>query len=340
MDNDPASTERSPRIFLSYARGDDEAFVKRLHADLTEVGFSVWFDRNDLRSQGLTFHHEIRNAIAACDRLVLVVGPHAARSEYVRQEWQFAWFDAEKVVTPILRKPKGTAPTDEDYGLIPDELRLLHCEDFRDDTRYSEQLEKLITSLSAPPPKLGQLISVPGLPANYLSRTGLLTELRDAVRAGLDSSAPLGGTSQHQRLPGIIGRQRMGGMAGMGGIGKSVLACLLAHDRKIREAFPDGIVWIALGTSPQIEELLRRVHRSLGGTGAFQTAHEGRMQLQHLLEDKSVLLILDDAWRKADVEAFDVLGPTCRALITTRDAQLLTSLGGTPHLIDLLNDSE
>ena len=40
-------------------------------------------------------------------------------------------------------------------------------------------------------------------------------------------------------------------------------------------------------------------------------------------------------------EAFtDILGPRCRALITTRDAGLLTSLGGTHHTVELLTDGE
>lgn len=327
-------------IFLSYARSDDEPFVRRLQADLTAAGFDVWFDKNDLRSRGLTFHHEIRNAIDACDRLVLIVGPRSAQSEYVRQEWQYAWFDKATVVTPVLRKSISDLPREDDYRLIPDELKLLHCEDFRDDAQYRDQLTKLIASLSAPPPRLGQLIGVPSLPQHYLFRAKSHTELRAAVRAGLDSTAPLGGTAAHQKLAGIIGRQRMGGMAGMGGIGKSVLACLLAHDRFIREAFPDGIVWVALGSLPTLSDLMQRVYRALGGEGVIQNEHEGKTALQKLLADKSVLLILDDAWRKTDVEAFDVLGPTCRALITTRDAQLVTSLGGTPHLVELLSEDE
>ena len=132
-------------IFLSYARGDDESFVKRLHDDLTAAGFDVWFDRQDLRSRGLTFHHEIREAIKDCDRLVLVVGPKAVASEYVRQEWQFAWFDAEKVATPILRLD-GTTPDGQPidgYSLIPDELKLLHCEDFRIDAQYLSSFPSL-----------------------------------------------------------------------------------------------------------------------------------------------------------------------------------------------------
>ena len=83
-------------VFLSYARADDEPFIRRLCDDLTTAGFTVWFEREDLRSRGLTFHHEIREAITKCDRLVLIVGPKAVASEYVRQEWQYAWFDAER----------------------------------------------------------------------------------------------------------------------------------------------------------------------------------------------------------------------------------------------------
>lgn len=73
-------------IFLSYARGDDEPFVRRLYEDLTAHGFDVWFDRVSMPSRQLTFFQEIRDAIAARDRLLLVIGPEATTSEYVTQE--------------------------------------------------------------------------------------------------------------------------------------------------------------------------------------------------------------------------------------------------------------
>ena len=111
--------------------------VARLHCDLTAAGLAVWFDRVSMPSRALTFHQEIRDAVAACDRLVLVGGPKAAESLYVWQEWQFAYFEAEKIVTPILRRG--------DYS-NPDELKLLHCEDFRDDgqTQPIEQISQLL----------------------------------------------------------------------------------------------------------------------------------------------------------------------------------------------------
>jgi hypothetical protein len=50
-----------PRLFLSYARGDDEPFVKRLYKDLTAKGLNVWWDRVAMPSRALTFLQEIRN---------------------------------------------------------------------------------------------------------------------------------------------------------------------------------------------------------------------------------------------------------------------------------------
>ena len=306
-------------VFLSYGRGDDEPFVERLCQALKARGLDVWYDRVSMPSRRLTFHQEIRDAIAARERLVLVVGPHAVLSEYVRQEWQFA-LEADKVVTPILRVG--------DYPLVPDELKLLHCEDFRDDARFEFHLDKLARQLSEPPPPLGKLIAVPSLPPHYLARTDRLKALRDAVRADLDRPVVL--TGETARV----------GMHGMGGIGKSVLAAALVRDRLVREAFPDGIVWVGLGSLPTITELQRRVHRDLGGDGAIATEHEGKTKLKELLDNKSVLLVLDDVWRRSDADAFNVLGPRCRALITTRDTGLLTSLVGTHHLVELFTDGE
>lgn len=44
-------------------------------------------------SRQLTIHQEVREAIAARDRLLLVVGPGIFTSDYVTQEWRFAYFE-------------------------------------------------------------------------------------------------------------------------------------------------------------------------------------------------------------------------------------------------------
>ncbi|MDC0934890.1 NB-ARC domain-containing protein [Pirellulales bacterium] len=325
-----STPERKTRVFLSYAHGDDgepfdpqTSFAARLYRDLTAAGFDVWFDRFSMASRRLAFYQEIRDAVSECDRLVLVVGPHAVESEYVRQEWQFAWFEAEKAVVPILRQG--------DYPLAVDELALLHAEDFRDDATYDAHLAELVRMLREPAPPIGKLIAVRSLPEHYLSRPKRLVALREAVRADLDRPVVISGAAARV------------GLHGMGGIGKSFLANLVARDRMIREAFPDGILWIALGSLPDITALMQQVHKDLGGEGAFENPHSGREKIKEQLAGKAVLLIIDDVWRRDDADAFDVLddvGGRCRALITTRDAGLLSSLGGTHHVVDLLTDEE
>src|SRR5436190_1150674 len=108
-----------PKLFLSYARTDDDgltddSFVKRLHKDLTERGCSVWWDRDSMPNRGSTFLNAIRDAITAVDRVILIIGPGAIQSDYVRAEWEYALSICISVL-PILRKG--------DYGLLPDALK-------------------------------------------------------------------------------------------------------------------------------------------------------------------------------------------------------------------------
>ncbi len=49
------------------------------------------------------------------------------------QEWQFTLQD-DQIVTPILRLG--------DYPLVPEELRLLHAEDFRDEAGAKQRRQR------------------------------------------------------------------------------------------------------------------------------------------------------------------------------------------------------
>ena len=312
------------RVFLSYARGDDEPFVKRLHADLTQAGFTVWFDRESLMSRGLNFHQEIKDAIRTeVDRVVYVGGTKAAMSAYVREEWQSALEYDHVFVTPIFRLGKEEN--------VPGELSLLHCEDFRDDANYPAALAKLIASLRQPNPKLGALFAVPNLPPNFLGRPELMRRVRDALLVDL------------QKPQVITGADARVGMQGMGGIGKSVLAAALARNRPVRQAYPDGVVWIAAGQKLTDDDLLKRqrdLARHLGGDDTFASLAQGQGVLRQLLAAKAVLLVLDDVWRAADAQAFAVLGPRCRMLVTTRDKGILDTLHGELVPVSLFTEPE
>jgi WD40 repeat protein len=319
-------------IFLSYARSDDEAFVHRLHADLTRAGFDVWFDRVSMPARQLTFHQEIRDAIAACQRLLLVVGPAVLVSDYVKQEWRFAYFEAGKCVNPIVRldgrRPDGSKL--DGYELIPEDLKLLHAEDFRDDALYAQHLANLIRQLSEPIAPVGKLVAVPELPPGFLEQSNRIKALRDMLLIDLQKPVVVSGAAARV------------GLQGMGGIGKSVLASALAHRPEVRRAFPDGIFWITLGQEPNLAELQRWLARELGDPALFADEHSGKECLRTLLDGRKVLLVLDDVWQREHAEAFNVVGAMGRILLTTRDAGLVTALASqeTHYRVELPTEAE
>ncbi|MBN1167799.1 MAG: TIR domain-containing protein, partial [Methanospirillaceae archaeon] len=313
---DPAAIQPSS-IFLSYARSDDEPFTRRLYVDLTEKGFDIWFDRENMPSRGLKFLHEIRDAITERDRLILVVGPGAVQSDYVSAEWRYA-LEIGKGINPVLRL--GDCP------IIPEELKLLDTPDFRDDSFYDARLKTLIRQVSQPLAPMGKLIGVPSLPPHLLKQPERLSALKDAVLADLNRPVVVTGTKART------------GIQGMGGIGKSVLASMLAWDHEVRRSFPDGVIWVPIGQEPSIITILRSLLRDLGYSDIVETVSEGKERLRELFTNKAVLIILDDLWEGSHAKAFDVLGPRCRMIVTTRDAGLITSLGGTQYQVQLLTD--
>jgi WD40 repeat protein len=319
-------------IFLSYARHDDEPFVHRLHADLAKAGFDVWFDRVSMPSRQLAFHQEIRDAIATRERLLLVVGPGVLASDYVTQEWRFAYFEAGKCVNPIVRLDgrRADGSTVDAYELIPEDLKLLHAEDFRDDAQYDLHLTNLIRQLKDAIPPVGKLVAVPELPTGFLEQPGRIKALRDLLLVDLQKPVVVSGAAARV------------GLQGMGGIGKSVLASALAHRPEVRRAFPDGIFWITLGQKPQLAELQRWLARQLGDAGLFADEHSGKETLRKLLEGRKVVLVLDDVWQRNHAEAFNVIGAMGRILLTTRDAGLVTALASreTHYRVELPSQAE
>ena len=73
-----------------------------------------------------------------------------------------------------------------------------------------------------------------------------------------------------QRPVVVTGAAARVGVQGMGGIGKSILAAALAHDREVRRAYPDGIVWVSVGQMPDLAQLQRDVVTARGGEATFE----------------------------------------------------------------------
>jgi hypothetical protein len=131
----------------------------------------------------------------------------------------------------------------------------------------------------------------------------------------------------------------------MGGIGKSVLARALCEDSEVQATFPDGILWTTLGQEVTPSELLSKLRawiEALGGIVSETAPTMERLQaiLAQRLTERACLLIVDDVWRRRDVEAFQVGGPQCRLLITTRDAEIAAGLGARLQSVNVMAQEE
>jgi WD40 repeat protein len=175
----------------------------------------------------------------------------------------------------------------------------------------------------------GQLSNVPPLPPNFVRRPHNLSALKHSLLDGLDQSS-----SDHRKI-GLVG------VSGMGGVGKSVLAASLAYDTDVRRAFPDGVIWIELGQDPLLTERQSQLAAATGEAGPpFADVQRGRARLSELLANKACLIIVDNVWRSRHLSAFDAVGPRCRLVFTTRDAEIARTSGALKQEVGLLSDEE
>jgi hypothetical protein len=129
-------------------------------------------------------------------------------------------------------------------------------------------------------------------------------------------------------------------IAGLGGIGKSVLATAVVLDEEVRQWFDDGILWVTLGQNPDLLSLLgdwiRELDKSREAFSA-NTLEAAKQYLGTLLVERQMLLVVDDVWNAAHAEWFRVGGVGCRVLVTTREARLE---GAEYHDLDLMSEAE
>lgn len=119
---------------------------------------------------------------------------------------------------------------------------------------------------------------------------------------------------------------------GLPGVGKTALSIELAHDRDIRAHFRDGVLWAALGPTPNIPGVLSRWAKLLGVSSAeieSLSDNEARaIALRHAIGSRSVLLVIDDVWHVDDALALKVGGPNCAHLLSTRFPGIATTVAG------------
>ena len=170
----------------------------------------------------------------------------------------------------------------------------------------------------AVPVKLG---NAPQLPSLVVGRDDALGDLK--ARLSARSTAHV---------------QNLTAVRGLPGVGKTTLAAALAHDAAIARAFPEGVLWVSLGQTPDLLSALATWVRALGVDDLARptTVQETSERLSGLLRHKRMLLIVDDVWKHEDALPFRVGGPACALLITTRNTDVADDIAPTSDQVYLL----
>lgn len=154
---------------------------------------------------------------------------------------------------------------------------------------------------------------LPPLPFLIVGRQQALADIKQRIRT----------SGEHSRPMTII--------QGWPGVGKSTIVAALAHDPEIAQLFPDGVLWASLGEAPSLIGELAIWAEAVGVHDAKrEVSVEGLSnQLKTLLQDRRILLIVDDVWEAEHLTPFKVGGPSCGFIVTTRLNEVAQALAPT-----------
>jgi WD40 repeat protein len=295
-------------VFLSHASADKPA-VEHLAHKLRAEGIEPFLDKWHL-VPGEPWQEALEEALDASHTCAVFIGK--AWGSWQHEEMRSALDSRVKDngfrVIPVLL-PGGGEPGGEE---LPRFLRRLAWVDFRAGLDDEDAFSRLLAGIRGEAPGPG---GKPPLPYRCLApvRESFVRrrEYEEAVQALLGGSTTLA-------------------LQGAGGFGKTSLAIEICYDPRIRECFPDGILWAQMRDNLDSDGRLKEIRDLLRGwtqeePPAFETVARAGQHLIGLLNGKRVLFVADDIWNLEDVAPFQGLSAESALLVTTRNSQTLPS---------------
>src|SRR5512142_2971550 len=123
----PLAAHNVPKVFISYARSDGEAFATALRERLEAASIPLWQDRVG-EEGGRDWWLQITQALDQVEFMVLIMTPRAMQSEMVRKEWRYAR-QRGVCVYPLKGAP------DLDFASMPRWIRDSHFYDLGFDVK-------------------------------------------------------------------------------------------------------------------------------------------------------------------------------------------------------------
>jgi tetratricopeptide (TPR) repeat protein len=329
-------------VFISYNRADRD-WAEWIAKTIESAGYQPIIQAWDFRP-GENFVSRMQEAMADSDLTIAVLSENYLKAEFTQPEWAAAFardpigkkrkFVPVRVAACSLTGMLSLTIYIDLVGLNEQDAERALLDGLKPSSKPAQppSFPGKRTAPTIPavafPPDAARLHGVPDLPPHYLPREKVLTGLKQKLLSGGASVA-------------ITGQGQAFGVQGMGGIGKTVLAAALAHDSEVRQAFPDGIYWLTIGQKPNLLDLQNQLLRQLTDSKeTFATGQEAKDALREALEGRTALVVVDDAWTIDHADAFSVIAPPARLLITTRDNEVLVGIGADEQSVDVLSPSD
>lgn len=123
------------------------------------------------------------------------------------------------------------------------------------------------------------------------------------------------------------------------GVGKTTLACVIAHNPKLRGTF-GGVLWADVGKDTDLESVMKRWAKALEISeeiiSTLATFNDWYKAIRDEISSRSnLLIVLDDIWSLDDGAQFRSLGRQCTYLMTTRNRGIAEQLCGVTNVVDI-----
>ncbi len=296
-------------VFLSHASAD-KPFVEALARRLRGKGLKPFLDKWHL-VPGEPWQEALEAALEASRTCAVFIGREDGPWRHMEMRAALSRLVADKTfrVIPVLLHGGPVAAELPPFLSQVSAIEWRHGLDDDDDAYH-----RLVCGIRGVPPDAGD--APPPTPKPYRSMATPADQFvhrreLDAVRdLLLDADAGTVGITTALR--------------GAGGFGKTILAQALCEDPQVREAYPDGILWAQMRDDMKDADRLDMVLDLVrflrpGEMPGFETVSAAGAHLREVLDGRRVLVVVDDAWKSADVEPFRGLGPGTAVLVTTRD---------------------
>ena len=284
------------RIVISYAHKDAMDEAHRIGKMLTEASLTFDYDYGVFEG-GHRWKEQFRKLVETADHVVFLLSPAALASPACQWEWVYSR-GARAQLHPVRVTP------DIDTSVLPEWVRVSH----QYNLDIKEQRLRFIRALEGEPHVWRYQNMAPAPPDGYVHRPDVFD---NAKRALLSSDTVALTAALH----------------GNGGFGKTSLASKLANDPDITEHFYDGILWVTLGEQEVsvVQKLADIVFAVTDHRPGFTTLEAAQVAFDRALDDRRCLLVIDDAWRRADIRPFQARTQRDRTvrLITTRMRAIL-----------------